>query len=323
MRKSYPFLLVFLCLSLTSLAQNSSLNLTGSNYVTAGVDAINPSGDFTVEFWAFIPNPNDHALHTMISEGSTSGLAFSVGIATDNSIQVGDPGSWPGTGIPMPFDQWTHIAVSFNNSSGNAVLYVNGENKTTIGGFIFTDEQPFRIGVQTDLSQPIVGNIDEVKAWNVVRSPAQIKADIFGAPLSSDGTLVAWYTMNNGSGTTVTNNANSTGTSQNGAVSGDPGGTNSWAASPVQFGNNGLVFDGATSQVNITALADNSYDLSTASGGTVEFWVNPTTLSSTWTTVLGNRDAGGVPYSFHLSSTQKRPHNASPPTTISLITPPR
>lgn len=319
MRKCYTFLLASLCLSLHLSAQNTSLSLTGSNYVTSGVDVIDPTGDFTVEFWAFIPQTmNDGNIHTLISEGST-GFAFTVGYAADGTIQLGDPAIFPSTGVPMTFDAWTHFALSYNSVTTIASLYVNGKLKTNLGGFFFNDDQPFRIGVQTDLSQPTVGKIDEVKAWGTTRSQFQIKGDMFGTPDVNDNNLIAWYKMDDASGTSVANSANSTGNSQNGAISGDPGGTNSWTASPIQFGSNSLVFDGVDDQVNIPALADNSYDL--AGGGTVEFWVNPTTLSSSWATVLGNRGTGGVRYSFHLSATQIGLDNGSAINTLDYAVP--
>jgi len=322
MRKCYTFLPAFLCLSLITSAQNSSLDLTGSNYVTSGVDLIDPAGDFTIEFWAYIPQAmNDGNIHTLISEGST-GFAFTVGYAADGTIQLGDPAIFPSTGVPMTFDAWTHLALSYNSTTTIASLYVNGRLKTNVGGFFFNDDQPFRIGVQTDLSQPAVGKIDEVKAWGTPRTQLQVKADMFGSPDANDANLIAWYKMNDASGTAVTNSANNTGNSQNGAISGDIGGSNSWAASPIQFGSNGLVFDGVDDQVNIPALVDNSYDL--VGGGTVEFWVNPTTLSSSWTTVLGNRgsrNSGGVRFSFHLSATQIGLDNGSAINTLDYAVP--
>jgi hypothetical protein len=303
MRKCYTFLVVSLCLSLTAISQNSSLNFTGSNYVTAGVDVINPNGDFTLEFWAYVPHAAaDGAIHTMASEGA-GGFEFSIGYLGDTTIQVGDPGMFPGTGVKMPVDRWTHVALTFSATGSGALLYLDGHFKALVGGFFFNDDQPFRIGVQTDLSQPFTGNIDEVKAWSVQRTQSQVRSDMFGTPNFNDITLLAYYKMNDGSGTTVTNSANSTGNSQDGLISGDLNGDNSWAGSPIQYGNNGLWFDGVDDQVDIPALAGNQYDLTT--GGTVEFWVSPKTLpSSGWATVLGNRGAGGVRYSFHLSSTQ-------------------
>jgi len=311
MRKFYPFLLTVLCLFLTrhSLAQNSALDLIGSNYVTAGEDVINPNGDFTIEFWALIPQAmNDGNTHQMVSEGST-GTAFYIGYGSDGTIQVGD--FWGPTGIAMPFGRWTHIALTYSYLTSTTTLYLDGKLMTSTTSFAFTDDQPFRIGVQTDLSQGLTGEIDEVKAWSTPRTTSQVKADMFGVPDDNDNTLVAYYNMNDGSGTTVANSANSTGNSQNGTITGDAGGTHSWATSPVQYGNNGLVFDGIDDQVNIPAATGNAYDLS--SGGTVELWVNPTTLTSSWSTIIGNRGLGGVRYSFHLSSTQIGLDNGSGP----------
>jgi hypothetical protein len=125
--------------------------------------------------------------------------------------------------------------------------------------------------------------------------------------------------MDDGSGTAVTNSANSTGNSQDGSITGDPGGSNFWVASPIQYGNNGLVFDGVDDQVNIPTATLASYDLT--SGGTVEFWVNPTTLNSSWTTILGNRGSGGVRYSFHVSSTQIGLDNGSTVNTLDYAVP--
>jgi hypothetical protein len=300
MRKCYAFLGATLCLSLTTHAQNSALNLIGTNYVTTGVDVVNPNGDFTIEFWAYVPHTmNDGGTHQMVSEGST-GLAFYIGYGPDGAIQIGD--AWGSTGIPMVFDKWIHIALSSNSTTFLSDLYINGKLMTEFGGFFFNDDQPFRIGVQTDFSQSFTGKIDEVKAWSTPRTAAQIKGDMFGASDPNDAALVAWYQMNDGHGTSITNDANTTGNSQNGLLSGDAGGTNSWVSSPIQFGNNGLFFNGSNAQVNIPAATTYSYDLAT--GGTVEFWVNPKTLSGSWSTILGNRGPGGVRYSFHLSSTQ-------------------
>jgi len=302
MRKIYPFLLLSSCLFLTkhTLAQNSALNLTGSNYVTAGEDVINPNGDFTMELWANIPQAmNDGNTHQLVSEGSF-GTAFYIGYGADGTIQVGD--FWGPTGIPMPFGQWAHIALTYTYATSLTTLYINGKQVASSTSFAFTDDQPFRIGVQTDLSQPLTGRIDEVKAWSTPRTPSQVKADMFGVPAFNDNALVAYYKMDDGGGTLATNSAGTTGNSQDGAITGDAGGNNSWVASPIQYGNNGLVFDGVDDQVNIPAATGNAYDL--AGGGTVEFWVNPTTLTSSWSTIFGNRGAGGVRYSFHLSSTQ-------------------
>lgn len=300
MRKTFTSLLISLCLfpTLSVLAQNSALQFTGNNYVPAGIDAVDPSGgEFTIEFWVNVPNSmNDGNTHQFVSEGS-DGLAFYLGYGSDGTIQGGDVwGATPSTGVPMPFGTWTHIAMTFDGLT--AILYVNGDSVANSLGYFFTDGAPLTLGAQVDASQRFTGQMDEMKIWTVARSRAQIRGDFFGSPDLSDNTLFAYFMMNDGSGTLVTNSA-FTGTSQNGTILGDDG-THSWIASPIQFGNNALTFDGIDDQVIIPA--NSTYDLT--GGGTVEFWVNPTTLSGTFATVLGNRGTGGVRYSFHLSSTQ-------------------
>jgi hypothetical protein len=143
----------------------------------------------------------------------------------------------------------------------------------------------------------MTGWMDELLVWSTVRTAQQIKADMLSATNVNDNTLIAYYNMNDG-GTTLANSAVLNPIDNNIPIeNGTP--ANSWANSPIQSGNNGLNFDGLSNQVIIPAST--KYDLTS---GTVEFWVNPSSLSSTFSTVLGNRGPGGVRYSFHLSSTQ-------------------
>jgi len=88
--------------------------------------------------------------------------------------------------------------------------------------------------------------------------------------------------------TTVTNSALS-GNSQDGVINGDDG-SDSYIASPIQYSSNALTFDGGTHTVYVPA--NTAYDLSTSTGGTIEFWVNPTTVSSGFATLVGNRGPG-------------------------------
>jgi hypothetical protein len=296
MKKSFTFLLSLTCLSLTAFSQNTALNLTGANYVTTnGPDVINNSGDFTIEFWTYVPVAGfDHNAHQFMAQGYP-GSAFYIGYDATGTIVVGD--NWGSTGIPMPFGTWTHIAVTFDNNTSLASLYING-TLANASDFGFSDFYPFRIGNALDNTQSVTGEIDEVKAWNAVRTSAQVRSDLFGIPSLSDNTLVAYYQMNDGSGTNVTNSATTNGSSENGTITGDNG-SNSWATSPIAYNSNALTFDGVDDQVQIPTSS--AYDFNT---GTVEFWANATSLNSNFATLLANRGSGVVRYSFHLSATQ-------------------
>jgi hypothetical protein len=296
MKKSFTFLLSLTCLSLTAFSQNTALDLTGANYVTTnGPDVINNSGDFTIEFWTFVPIAGfDHNPHQFMAQGYP-GSAFYIGYDATGTIVVGD--NWGSTGIPMPFGTWTHIALTFDNNTSLASLYING-TLANASDFGFSDFYPFRIGNALDNTQSVTGEIDEIKAWNTVRTPAQVRSDLFGIPSLSDNTLVAYYQMNDGSGTNVTNSATTNGSSENGTITGDNG-SNSWATSPIAYNSNALTFDGIDDQVQIPASS--AYDFNT---GTLEFWANATSLNSNFATLLANRGSGVVRYSFHLSATQ-------------------
>ena len=184
MKKNFTFLLSLTCLSLTAFSQNTALHLTGANYVTTnGPDVINNSGDFTIEFWTYVPAAGfDHNAHQFVAQGYP-GSAFYIGYDATGTIVVGD--NWGSTGIPMPFGTWTHLAITFNNNTSLASLYVNG-TLANASDFGFSDFYPFRIGNALDNSQSVTGEIDEVKAWNTVRTPAQVRSDLFAIPSLSD-----------------------------------------------------------------------------------------------------------------------------------------
>ena len=317
MRKSFTLLPLGVCLffSFHAFAQNSALELNDTNYVFyIGTDPVNPNGDFTVEFWAYVPSLiQDGQMHQFVSEGDASvQYAFYMGYDASGNIVVGNQwndinGNPTSTGVPMPVGQWSHLAFTFSAETDSAIIYVNGiQRATNANGYFFTDGQNFQIGMQTNGTQPMIGRIDELRTWYEVRTPAQIRTGMLGTTDLSDPNLNLYMNFNEGSGTTVDNLAtNSLNTGFNGSIEGT-GAANSWLSSPVQFGDNGITLNGVTDQVNIPA--NSLYDLSS---GTIEFWVNPTSLSGTFSTVLGNRGTGGVRYAVDLSSTQIAIDNGS------------
>ena len=303
MGKIFTYLMTSACLflSLPLLAQQpEAFKFTGTNYIV-GQDPIDASGEFTVEFWAFIPSTSeDGNSHQLIAEGQP-GTTFYVGYGPDGFIYVGD--TWGNTGIQMPFDTWTHFAVTYDDNAFLTSVYLNGVLQIATNNFFgFEDGNSLTIGTSADLTAPLfTGAIQDVAVYDAPRTAAQIKADMF-SPNLSDGSLTMFYSMNDPDLTTVTNTSLA-GNSQNGTIFGDgTDAANSYAPSPVQFSSNALTFDGANAAVAIPG--NNAYDLSSSSGGTIELWVNPATLSSNFATLLGNRGNGTVRYSIHLSSTQ-------------------
>jgi hypothetical protein len=126
-------------------------------------------------------------------------------------------------------------------------------------------------------------------AGNIATSSVTVTVDnAGGGPVG----LVAAYSFNAGSGTTL---ADGSGNGNNGAISGA-----SWSASGVYGG--ALSFDGVNDIVNVADSA--SIDLTT--GMTLEAWVYPLELTS-WRTILAKETTGGIVYALFGNSSFDRP----------------
>ncbi|MGE5363437.1 MAG: LamG-like jellyroll fold domain-containing protein [Bacteroidota bacterium] len=107
-------------------------------------------------------------------------------------------------------NQWYHIAFVYDPSASLAKCYINGVEKTltksgssALNAAITQSAYPFRFGRRRDNWYPYHGKIDEVRIWNVVRSQTEI-ADNMSKELNGDEPgLVAYFKMNEGSGTSA------------------------------------------------------------------------------------------------------------------------
>jgi len=107
-----------------------------------------------------------------------------------------------GTGS-IPVDSaWVHFATTFN-TSGQMVNYINGVNVGEITIFpqgpVTNNDRPFVIGVAPWdlLSYEFVGNIDEVRIWNVAKTEQEINNNMFHQLNGNEANLVAYYNFNN------------------------------------------------------------------------------------------------------------------------------
>ncbi|HTE23015.1 FG-GAP-like repeat-containing protein [Flavitalea sp.] len=270
-------------------AQNKALNFNGtSTYVTTTTFLVPSVGNFTAELWVYA---TAGGLRHFISQGQ-GGTAFFVGMSATSNIWLGD--SWV-TSIPMPLNVWTHLAVVRNGTNGT--LYVNGVQRETKANYtIGSGGTEFRIGKQFGaINEFTSGNLDAVRIWNTARSASQIKDGMYGTiPVSSTG-LVAYYKMDEGSGTVVSNNSTSldAAASSNGTLI---SGTGWLDNSPVRGNENGLHFDGVDDYVQIPR--NSNYDFNS---GTIECWLRTENLVGN-ACILGNRSDATSRYSFHIAA---------------------
>lgn len=107
------------------------------------------------------------------------------------------------TGNPLQAGQWYHLAFTCS-ADGKGMLYVNGECVVE-GSFTMSSDLTangadygFSIGQVPNFkwgTRPFTGLMSEVRLWNVVRTPAQIKENMLNVNPETPG-LVAYYKLN-------------------------------------------------------------------------------------------------------------------------------
>ncbi len=90
----------------------------------------------------------------------------------------------------LPPGAWTHLAVTYDGATLR--LYVNGTQVSSVArtGPIATSTNPLQIGGDSLYGQFFAGVIDEVRIYNVARTPSQIQSDM-STPIGTAGLPVA------------------------------------------------------------------------------------------------------------------------------------
>ena len=153
----------------------------------AHADELNPSRDWTVELWFKDRSPLGfkHPRARLISKGDTAGpeVPYFIGIE-DGGLFAGLRSQ--GAASIVRYDllagnvdptRWHHVAVSLNGTTRELRMYLDGVlvARGPVAAVSAGNLQPVEIG----RSGPISGNywkgeIDDVRVWNVVRTPEQI-----------------------------------------------------------------------------------------------------------------------------------------------------
>lgn len=107
----------------------------------------------------------------------------------------------------IELEQWQHVAITYDGFTNEVILYINGESQalTHFGSLpngavnenFFTD---IYIGINSLLSLGFDGGIDEVRIWNITRTPDQIAATWDHYLLGDEDGLVGYWKMNEGNG---------------------------------------------------------------------------------------------------------------------------
>ncbi|MQM25019.1 LamG-like jellyroll fold domain-containing protein [Glycomyces albidus] len=168
--------------------EGTGLGLNGVD-ATALTDGpvINTSQDFTIGAW--VRMDRDGSTFNVVSQDGTSTGAFYLGYVSTGRwafrARTSDSttsGSWINLygDTPVQVGQWTHLAVTYEASTGTASLYVNGEADSSATGFaLWASEGPLRVGSVLHLGTVTdywPGAIDSLNVNSGVFDDQQIKA---------------------------------------------------------------------------------------------------------------------------------------------------
>ena len=228
MKKVFRFALIGLLLMISNIASNAqALTFDGVNDVLSCGNDVSlqtfADNEITLEAWinASSWRSAEHEGTIVAKEqayeadGTTvldDGYILRCGGNGEVNVVIGAEGpdswEWIGTsGLGLVAGTWIHLAAVYDGTS--MILYVDGVE-------VLKEDKTFQIGVGTDFDLTIgnnaqwtdrafAGSIDEVRVWNVARTATQI-SDSYEKELTDGANiegLIAYYKMNEGSGTSV------------------------------------------------------------------------------------------------------------------------
>ena len=114
------------------------------------------------------------------------------------------------TGISAKINEWQHVAYTY--SSGTQKFYLNGQLvwQNVISGWssnpTYWSNFPFKLGYHYGSSY-FSGQMDEIRLYSTTRTESEITGDLYTWGPSNASGLVAYYDMNDVSGSSVVNKA--------------------------------------------------------------------------------------------------------------------
>jgi len=211
MKKIYLFLIALLYgVMLLQAAPTMGLVFSGAStsFIDVGTTATAPA-EFTIEAWVYYQSfPSGESAYLLSTEvqaaAGSQGFALR---ANGNKLQlaVGTNTAWVKvTGsTSLSLNTWYHVAAT---CSGTEIkLYVNGVlDGTASTAVVIPSTTNLRIGDSPSWSGRLFnGMMADLRFWNVVRSAAEISANMNSSLSGTETGILANWKMDEGTGTTV------------------------------------------------------------------------------------------------------------------------
>jgi len=194
----------------TGSNSGKALSLNGSDqFMVAGNGADHVLTTGTIECWikSDVPVADTDGFHGIIVKQGAYGLFLK-----GNELIAYD---WQNGGERRTYrllrdehnNAWHHVAMSFQSGvTDGTVIYLDGQPILTTTYTVGSSEEPLAIGAGfAGAVQLFQGMMDEVRVWNVVRTPAEIATYRNVSIPSSFSGLVSYFKFDEGSGSLAGN----------------------------------------------------------------------------------------------------------------------
>lgn len=182
----------------TSFRVRPNSQTTLKQYVSVPITpSLQLNGNFTLECWVFVPAfgaQQQYLIETYTGGAGGYVLRLNFGNIMAYAMGASSP-STTGTGLVAP-NQWNHVAATFDDTSNEMKLYLNGvlDQTATLTVDNSCNTSVLNIGARgddTNVNDPIF--IDDVRIWNTVRSENEIAANLEACLIGNESGLVLYY----------------------------------------------------------------------------------------------------------------------------------
>lgn len=167
------FTLLFALTGIYANAQSpgNTLHFDGTDYVSCPLPSLFTgisTNSFTVETWV---KPTGSSTMRVFSAQQSPTVFTSILLNASNSpyiyIYTGSAVYGYEAGTSLPSGQWSHLAVTWDASLSQTMMYINGvlQTLTSGGGSSTGTSGIMTIGSRSDGTQNLIGSLDEFRIW--------------------------------------------------------------------------------------------------------------------------------------------------------------
>ncbi|TAE87102.1 MAG: T9SS C-terminal target domain-containing protein [Bacteroidetes bacterium] len=194
------------------VASVNALNFGGTSSLrVTETPALNPLNEFTLEAW--LNRITTGTARSIIAKDSALGfIQYELGLTQGDSLRFTvntSTGFYQITSTTVVPNGFAHVAATFSSTS--IKLYINGRlvrDSAIAASIVLPFGSNVFIGNNNQSTSALLGQLDEVRIWNVERSANQIRGSMHTRLANAaNASLVAYYRFDEGTGNTFATDA--------------------------------------------------------------------------------------------------------------------